>query len=82
MGIDSKQEKIPSTNKFNMDKSDTLIKNMTMATLKYYHRKVEGLLGKDTLIIGNKKISNIDFLMATGIDFEDNLILLFLYLFF
>ena len=69
--IDSKQEKIPSTNKFNMDKSDTLIKNMTMTTLKYYHRKVEGLLGKDTLTIGNKKISNIDFLIATEIDFED-----------
>lgn len=69
--IDSKQEKIPSTNKFNMDKSDTLIKNMTMTTLKYYHRKVEGLLGKDTLTIGNKKISNIDFLIATESDFED-----------
>ena len=74
--IDSKQEKIPSTNKFNMDKSDTLIKNMTMTTLKYYHRKVEGLLGKDTLTIGNKKISNIDFLIVTEIDFEDNLVLL------
>ena len=58
-----------------MDKSDTLIKNMTMKTLKYYHRKVEGLLGKDNLTIGDKKISNIDFLIETEIDFEDNLVL-------
>ena len=45
--IDSKHDKIPSTNKFDMDKSESLIKNMTMTTLKYYHRKVEGFLGKD-----------------------------------
>ena len=39
-----------------MDKSESLIKNMTMTTLKYYHRKVEGFLGKDILTIGKKKI--------------------------
>ena len=69
--IDSKHDKIPSTNKFDMDKSESLIKNMTMTTLKYYHRKVEGFLGKDILTIGKKKIPNIDFLIATEIDFED-----------
>ena len=68
---DSKSKTIKSDNKFDINKSTSLIKNMTMITLKYYRRKVFGFLGKDVLSIGNKKIPNIDFLISTENDFED-----------